>query len=357
MMSREAPESPPRLSAIFLFEEDVRGVDVDFYRAISMPDSGSPTTSTPATQVALTAEPLSTELSVKCVAPEYSIALILSNGTSLHHCFKLKTNAPRRWSVRPNGGVLAPGETAALSIKVIRTSADFRGIEDDRHLIVSVPVSPAEAVALREQRAAAPRTSPARPDVSEPGASRTHITPRFASLPVPVPSEAATAGTAASSPAAPPGSTMYSPMPSPMGGALPGSPTVDYRRPFSSVANQVSAIDVRRQPTSNGAAHVNGGAAHGSSSTPARAGGEKAAGCGDGDGDDEDRSGLLGKLLGIRARDGLLGKLLGTIFSAIGEEFAPWLSWKVYDVLFAVLMLYLGRRLAWVRRARELEIL
>ena len=138
---------------------------------------------------------------------------------------------------------------------------------------------------------------------------------------------------------------------------MPGSPTVDYRRPFSSVANQVSAIDVRRQPTSNGAAHVNGGAAHGSGSTPARAGGEKAAGCGDGDGDDEDRSGLLGKLLGIRARDGLLGKLLGTIFSAIGEEFAPWLSWKVYDVLFAVLMLYLGRRLAWVRRARELEIL
>ena len=125
---------------------------------------------------------------------------------------------------------------------------------------------------------------------------------------------------------------------------MPGSPTVDYRRPFSSVANQVSAIDVRRQPTSNGAAHVNGGAAHGSGSTPARAGGEKAAGCGDGDGDDEDRSGLL-------------GKLLGTIFSAIGEEFAPWLSWKVYDVLFAVLMLYLGRRLAWVRRARELEIL
>ena len=120
-----------------------------------MSATGSPSTSTPAaTQVALTAEPHSTELSVKCVAPEYSIALILSNGTSLHHCFKLKTNAPRRWSVRPNGGVLAPGETAALSIKVIRTSADFRGIEDDRHLIVSVPVSPAEAVALREQRAA-----------------------------------------------------------------------------------------------------------------------------------------------------------------------------------------------------------
>eukprot|EP00900_Chrysochromulina_parva_P000750 jgi/Chrpa1/10676/Chrysochromulina_OHIO_Genome00006316-RA len=335
-----------------------------------MSATGSPSTSTPAaTQVALTAEPHSTELSVKCVAPEYSIALILSNGTSLHHCFKLKTNAPRRWSVRPNGGVLAPGETAALSIKVIRTSADFRGIEDDRHLIVSVPVSPAEAVTLREQRAAAPRTSPARPDVSEPGASRTHITPRFATLPVPLPSEAATAGTAASSPAAPPGSTMYSPLPSPMVGALPGSPAVDYRRPFSSVANQVSAIDVRRHPTSNGAhhhgaAHMNGGSAHGSGSTPARAGGEEAAGGGagggDGDGDHEDRSGLLGKLLGVRAGDGRLGKLLKTIspiFSAIGEEFAPWLSWKVYDVLFAVLMLYLGRRLAWVRRAQELEIL
>ena len=29
-------------------------------------------------------------------------------------------------------------------------------------------------------------------------------------------------------------------------------------------------------------------------------------------------------------------------------------SWKVYDVLFAVVMLYLGRRIQWVRRAQEL---
>ena len=35
------------------------------------------------------------------------------------------------------------------------------------------------------------------------------------------------------------------------------------------------------------------------------------------------------------------------------EEFAPWLSWKVYDVLFALCILVLGRRIKWLREAQD----
>ena len=37
----------------------------------------------------------------------------------------------------------------------------------------------------------------------------------------------------------------------------------------------------------------------------------------------------------------------------MSEELVPWLSWKVYDVLFALAMLYLGRRVQAIRYARE----
>ncbi len=339
-----------------------------------MPTIGSPPTITPTStltkEVALASEPHSSELAFDCSAPEYAISLVLSNGTASHHCFKLKTNAPRRWSVRPNGGVLAPGETAALSIKVMRNSPDFRGIEDDRHLIVSVPVSPAEAAALREQRAAAPRTSPTRPDVNEPGASRTHITPRFASLPPLRPQ-----GAASASPAASPGSAMHSPLPSPLlpssslssprvpttAPELQASPPIDANGRLGSVADQVAAIEVRRRPAHDGAAlQPNGhhviGSAKGDIEEAAVA--EALGGGGDDDADvdtDADADGASGGRGGVR-RGGLLGSLLAFL-SAVGDEFTPWLSWKLYDIMFALLMLYLGRRLAWVRRAQELEIL
>ena len=53
------------------------------------------------------------------------------------------------------------------------------------------------------------------------------------------------------------------------------------------------------------------------------------------------------------SKQGLLGWLLRLLASGAGE-FTPWLSWKVYDVLWALALLWLGRRLKWVRDAQEL---
>ena len=43
--------------------------------------------------------------------------------------------------------------------------------------------------------------------------------------------------------------------------------------------------------------------------------------------------------------------------SRASDELSPWLAWKVYDVLFALLLLYLGKRVRLIRQAQELDIL
>ena len=56
----------------------------------------------------------------------------------------------------------------------------------------------------------------------------------------------------------------------------------------------------------------------------------------------------------------VLGGLLGALFSLLdraADEVVPWLSWKVYDVLFALAMLYLAKRVKLIRKAQELDIL
>ena len=49
---------------------------------------------------------------------------------------------------------------------------------------------------------------------------------------------------------------------------------------------------------------------------------------------------------------GLLRALRDFLTTASGE-FSPWLSWKVYDVLFALTLLVLGRRIKWLRAAQQ----
>ena len=48
---------------------------------------------------------------------------------------------------------------------------------------------------------------------------------------------------------------------------------------------------------------------------------------------------------------------MASLLSRGSEEFVPWLSWKVYDVLFALALLWLAKRVKLIERARELEIL
>ena len=50
---------------------------------------------------------------------------------------------------------------------------------------------------------------------------------------------------------------------------------------------------------------------------------------------------------------GVLGDSVVDWVVYLADEMDPWLKWKVYDVLFALAMLYLGRRVQAIRYARE----
>ena len=57
-----------------------------------------------------------------------------------------------------------------------------------------------------------------------------------------------------------------------------------------------------------------------------------------------------------RGRQGLLG-LLMSLLSRGSEELVPWLSWKVFDVIFALAVLWLAKRVKFVREAKELDLI
>ena len=53
---------------------------------------------------------------------------------------------------------------------------------------------------------------------------------------------------------------------------------------------------------------------------------------------------------------GLLGYVRSLLWRG-SEEIVPWLSWKVFDILFALLLLRLAKRFKCIRRLQELEVL
>ena len=71
---------------------------------------------------------------------------------------------------------------------------------------------------------------------------------------------------------------------------------------------------------------------------------------GDGsEGDDDEAEETRHPLLRLLSR--MLSRMAGSYF----DEFEPWLKWKVYDVLFALLLVFLGRRLRHPVAQRALE--
>ena len=68
------------------------------------------------------------------------------------------TNAPRRWSVRPNGGVLQPGQSVTVTLSLIKHDAK-ESVAFDHHLILSLPLTAEDAARLSEIRAANGRAS------------------------------------------------------------------------------------------------------------------------------------------------------------------------------------------------------
>ena len=96
------------------------------------------------------------EFSVDCRGPDYRILVRLANDSASHQAWKCKTNAPSRWSVKPNGGVLNPGEAVEVKFKLC-SGHTMEGLESDRHLILNAPISVGEAARLREERRWRPR--------------------------------------------------------------------------------------------------------------------------------------------------------------------------------------------------------
>ena len=289
-----------------------------------------------------------------CEAPDWTISVSLHNVSATPRVFKCKTTAPRRWSVRPNGGVLNPGEVVEVSIRIInRGSTD--AIADDQHLILHAPVSPDAAVLLRQQRKSNPGAPPTEPRSDAPGVGELRLTPTFASLPALAddtqsPAQHSLAGSvdaddaraaakrqqAFMSPSAMSSamsiqtdrSPMSSPEIAPASLSGPRSSVVDEQH-RGSVAERVAELDRKYGHTAN--RHVPNGGAH----------------------DGESESEGEGSSRGHGGNSSLAITVLRTLERLL-DEFSPWLSWKVYDILFALFLLFLGRRVRWVREAQEL---
>ena len=281
-------------------------------------------------RVALTDAPVTRDVTIECAAPDYAIYLELCNESSQHQVFKLKTNAPGRWFVKPNGGIIAPGEKAYLSIRVAQRD-NMRGVEDDRHLVLSAPISAAEAEEIRGHRESQPRSSPHKPRADDPDASLLRVTPSF---PVAAPSSAdaapmalsPTVTSSATLPAAKPGhspgdrlmSEMQSPVQSPMltptshvasSGQAKAAIVESPRR--VSVTEQVAELD-RKYSTLFQSASRHGMRRAGRGSTGAEE-------------DEEDGTSSAGSSAGSGRPRSLFERLL-SLLSAMADEAIPWLS-------------------------------
>ena len=121
------------------------------------------------TTLTLAETSVAADVVAECTAASGFVSVVrLSNGTATFQAYKCKTNAPRHWSVKPNGGVIGPGEDLDVIFKL---KSAHPGIETDRHLVLTAPVTAEEAQRLREQREARPRSSPETPGFDTPGVS------------------------------------------------------------------------------------------------------------------------------------------------------------------------------------------
>lgn len=92
------------------------------------------------------------EATLVCGPPNHKLQLNLSNSGTLPLGFKAMTNAPRRWSVKPNGGVVEPGGSVQIVLSLVTARAND-SFANDHHLILSVPLQPEEAARLAQLRA------------------------------------------------------------------------------------------------------------------------------------------------------------------------------------------------------------
>lgn len=336
----------------------------------------------------LTAEASVRDVEFPCgPAESYRIVLHLHNECSGALAFKCKTNAAERWLVRPNCGVLDPDASIEVVFKLALQSPEaamLAAAEFDRHLILSAPVSALDAARLRLRRQQHPRSSLDIPNLDTTGTSQLRVTPRFGTAvnhagsdharmcsPPPVPSskpngnvgpptaEAIAAAAAAAQQQQQPihSPSFVSPMPSPMlpqasfvGAAAGSAPLLLPQTPLAkqqSVAERVAALNGRLSPPDASGLRS---ASSGASALAVGRGGLESCEREEADG------GSYGNENPFRNRASLARYVLSLV-SRGSEEVLPWLSWKFFDVLFALLMLRLAKRFRCIRRLQELEVL
>ena len=119
-----------------------------------------------ATDVGLGADAQFRDVELACTAANsFRLRLRLLNESDTVQAFKVKTSAPKRWSVRPNGGVVDPGKRIEVSFKLVTHTGEAAALsasELDSHLILSAPVDAADAEsrASTEERGRGGRARP-----------------------------------------------------------------------------------------------------------------------------------------------------------------------------------------------------
>ena len=305
--------------------------------------------------------PRCVEASLVCGAPRFTLLLNLSNHGELPLGFKAMTNAPRRWSVKPNGGVIEPGSTVQIVLSLITARAK-ESFANDHHLILSLPLQPEDVARLLQLRSAENgRVSIPSLTQDNPQVSQARLSPQ---LPPPQPGleqvvesplANGTRGEEADADAA---------LSSATSGCPPGMTNGAMHADTGELANDLSVAervkDLQRKYSNAGAedhraampassrAGLSADDASASASDMFAASADPSSALSD-SGDSEPTHPLLRHPM-LRWLTRLLGAVFGEDFF---DEFEPWLKWKVYDVLFALGVVLLGRRLSRYPRAQR----
>jgi hypothetical protein len=300
------------------------------------------------------AAPRCVEASLVCGAPRFTLQLNLSNHGELPLGFKAMTNAPRRWSVKPNGGVVEPGTTVQIVLSLITARAK-ESFANDHHLILSLPLQPEDVARLLQLRSAEngrvsiPSLTQDNPQVSQVRLSPQPQPPQPGLEQViesPLANGACGEELRSASSGCPPEVTndaMHA-----AAGELATDLSVaervkDLQRKFSNAGGEKH----RPMPASSRAGLAAEGASASASGTLAASADPSSALS---DSTDSEPTGPLLQHPMLRWIAQLLGAVFGEDFF---DEFEPWLKWKVYDVLFALGVVLLGRRLSRCPRAQR----
>jgi len=343
-------------------------------------------TTSPALQ--LGSERSVSEMEFDMVAPALTATLLLANTSEVPLGYKAKTNAPRRWLVRPNIAAIPPGGTLRVSLSLLGPPGSLLAVSslnEDRVLILSAPLEEEEVVEALEQR----REIPSSLHEAAPAASVCRLSVRLLLQPpsaLPSPRAGASSGSSSSgsrplsvadAPRAPAASPPSTPSPPPRrADASPPDATPGFAQ--LAVAERVARLQRAHPPPHAGAADSGSGVEETSSSylpyeeagedsvrsSPRNGAGSAAAGP---DEEEDDEAAAARRERAVRwavrllpaARDGAAAEWvvwlarLFELFFAASDELEPWLKWKAYDVVWAALLLLLARRSRRIARLRE----